>query len=210
MLSNHYETAKSILTPQLPLRGIMAGFRQFTVDEYEQLVSIGIITENDNLELLEGYLVNKMGHNPPHDGSIQLVEGAILDSNLAGLCTRVQYVIRASTSETEPDNVIVRGNRRSYLLRHPHPADIGLVIEVADSTLDSDRTDKVRIYARDGLPTYWIVNLVDRQIEAYTVPQPTASPPSYATRIEYLPGQSVPMVLDGQMFGSILIGELLP
>jgi hypothetical protein len=62
----------STTTVILPLLGTMAGFRQFTVDEYHRLIEIGLLTEDDNLELLEGYLVKKMTKNPPHEGSIDL------------------------------------------------------------------------------------------------------------------------------------------
>jgi hypothetical protein len=65
------------ILPTIPLRAATTGLRKFTVDEYEKLVEIGVITEDDRLELLEGYLVHKMGHNPPHDGTIQLVYAAL-------------------------------------------------------------------------------------------------------------------------------------
>jgi len=55
--------------PALPWQGTMAGFRRFTVPEYHRLIEIGVLTEDDNLELLEGYLVHKMSRNPPHDCS---------------------------------------------------------------------------------------------------------------------------------------------
>jgi Uma2 family endonuclease len=193
-----------------PLRALTAGFRRFSVAEYEKLVGLGIITEDDNLELLEGYLVNKMGHNPPHDGTIQLVDDAIRGVLPAGWCVRVQSVIALPDSQPEPDLAIARGDKRSYLRRHPGGPDLGPVIEVADSSLDSDRADKVRIYARAGLPTYWIVNVIDRQVEVYTDPDPAATPPGYRTRADYRPGDAVPVVLDGQPAGSIPVADLLP
>ena len=61
----------SAAPPQLPLLGTLAVFRQFSVPEYHKLIEIGVLTEDDNLELLEGYLVNKMSRNPPHDWVIQ-------------------------------------------------------------------------------------------------------------------------------------------
>src|SRR5437763_640993 len=144
---------------QIPLRATMAGFRRFTVDEYHRLIEIGILTEDDNLELLDGYLVLKMSKNPPHEGSIDLASDLLNAHKPTGWIVRVQEAVTLSESEPEPDLVLARGNRRSYLKRHPGPADVGLVIEVADSSLASDRADKGPIYARAGLPTYWIVNL---------------------------------------------------
>lgn len=67
-----------------------------------------------------------------------------------------------------PDLCLAAGERHAFAKRHPGPADIGLGVEVADSSLDSDRADKGRIYARDGIVEYWIVNIPDRQVEVYT------------------------------------------
>jgi len=204
------EAIMSALAIQFPLRAMTAGFRKFTVDEYERLISAGIITEDDNLELLEGYLVNKMGHNPPHAGTIAVVQAALLQLQIVGWNVRVQLPFRASTSEPEPDFAIVRGDHRSYLRRHPVSSDVGLAIEIADSTLDSDRSDKVRVYSRDAIGTYWIVNLVDSQVEVYTDPQPDSAPPTYATRRDFQPGQSLPLVLDGLTMAMIPVVDLLP
>ena len=187
-----------------------AEFRKFTVDEYERLISTGILTQADNVELLEGYVLSKKQHNPPHAGTIAVVQAALVQLQIDGWNVRVQLPFRASTSEPEPDFAIVRGDHRSYLRRHPIASDVGLVIEVADSTLDSDRSDKVRVYARDAIGTYWIVNLVDSQVEVYTDPQPDSAPPTYATRNDFLPGQSIPLVLDGQTVAMISVVDLLP
>lgn len=193
-----------------PFRAPVAGFRRFTVPEYHKLIEIGMLTEDDRVELLEGYLVEKMPHDPIHDGTIQLVEGAITRLLPGGWCQRVQSAITLPTSEPEPDVAVVRGSRRSYLSRHPIVSDFGIVIEVSNTTLDSDRTDKLPIYARDGLPVYWIVNLIDMQIEVYEQPSGPTANPDYATRKTYKPGDAVPLVLDGNAVGTIPASELLP
>src|SRR5262249_42023536 len=161
------------MTPQtanLPLLGTMAGFRRFTVDEYHRLTELGILTEDDNLELIEGYLVLKMPRNPPHDGTIRCGTKLLAKILPAGWDLSVQCAITLPDSEPEPDFPIVRPPPDYYRPRPPTVADIGLVIEVADSTLAGDRADKGRIYARAGIECYWIINLVDRQIEVYTSP----------------------------------------
>jgi len=188
----------------------MAGFRRFSVPEYHKLIEIGMLTEKDSLELLDGYLVEKMPHDPIHDGTIQLVEYAIRALLAASWCVRVQSAITLSRSEPEPDLAIVRGSVRSFLSRHPGPADFGLVIEVSNSSLDSDRDDKIPIYACDGIPTYWIVNLVDRQVEVYEQPSGVSPSPSYGNRRTFLVGDSVPVVLDGVTVGTIPVVDLLP
>src|SRR3954451_20854888 len=142
-------------SPSLPWQGTMAGFRQFSVAEYHKLIDIGILTEDDNLELLEGYLVHKMSRNPPHDAAIQKGMKKWLRLLPPGWDLRVQSAITLTDSEPEPDFAIVRGDETVYVARHPGPADIGLVVEVSEPTLPGDRDDKGRIYASAGIPTYW-------------------------------------------------------
>jgi Uma2 family endonuclease len=194
----------------LPIQGTMAGFRRFSVAEYHKLIDLGILTEDDNLELLEGYLVHKMSRNPPHDGTIDLVRETVSRLLPAGWMLRIQQAITLGDSEPEPDGAIVRGGARTYMTRHPGPADIGLVIEVANSTLLADRIDKCRIYARAGIICYWIINLDGRQIEVYSSPSgPTASP-AFGQRVDYRPGDQVPLVLDGATVASLAAQDLLP
>jgi Uma2 family endonuclease len=188
----------------------MAGFRRFSVAEYHKLIDIGILTEDDNLELLEGYLVHKMPHNPPHDGTIDLFSEALRRHLPASWILRIQQAITLGDSEPEPDGAVVRGNARTYLARHPGPADVGVVIEVANTTLDADRIDKCRIYARAGIVCYCIINVKDQQIEVYTAPSgPTASP-GYGQRADYRVGDQVPLVLDGATAAVIAAQDLLP
>lgn len=197
-------------TIPLPILGTRAGFYRFSVPEYHKLIEIGVLTEDDNLELLEGYLVNKMARNPPHDSSIQLAQDALGPKLPNGWRLRIQSAITLSDSEPEPDLALVRGDARTYMARHPGPGDIGLLIEVSDSTLDGDRIDKARIYARARIPVYWIINLVDRQVEVFTGPSgPTASP-AYGQQSVYAPGGLVPLELDGNPIAQIPVADLLP
>jgi len=188
----------------------MAGFRRFSVAEYHKLIEIGILTEDDNLELLEGYLVHKMSRNPPHDATLQLIQATLPQLLPAGWCLRMQSAITVGGSEPEPDGAIVRGDARTYSSRHPGAADIGLVIEVADTTLAGDRADKGRIYARADITFYWIVNLVDRQVEVYTIPSGPIVSPAYAQRQDFRMGADVALMLDGIAAASIAVRDLLP
>jgi Uma2 family endonuclease len=198
------------VTANLPLRGLMAGFRRFTVAEYHKLIETGVLTEDDPVELIEGYLVQKMPRNPLHDGTLSKVEKRLKPLVPPGWDTRTQCAVTLSGSEPEPDFAIVREEPGGYLARHPGPEDVGLVVEVSDSSLDSDRADKSRMYARAGLPLYWIVNLPDRQIEVYEQPSGPTGSPAYAVRRTYRPGDSVPLVLDGTAVGNVPAAEMLP
>ena len=180
--------------------------RPFSVAEYHRMIETGILNEGDKVELIEGNVVPKMPRNPPHDGTLDLVRDAVLVVVPADWILRTQQAVTFSDSELEPDFALARGNKRSYLKRHPRPADVGKVIEVSDSSLERDRGDKGRIFAAAGIPIYWIVNLVDRQIEVYT--GPTAA--GYAQRQDFGPGTQVPFVLDGVTLGHLPVDDLLP
>jgi Uma2 family endonuclease len=85
------------------------------------------------------------------------------------------------------------------------------VIEVADSSLRRAREDKRRIYARNSIAVYWIVNVADRLVDVYTGPSgPTAMTPDYATLTTYRPGDTVPVVLAGTTIGNVNVNDLLP
>jgi Uma2 family endonuclease len=201
------------VTPQaahLPYQGTMAGFRRFSVAEYHRLIELGILTEDDNLELLDGYLVHKMSRNPPHDAAIQKGTKKWLRLLPPGWDLRVQSAVTLTDSEPEPDFAIVRGDETAYRTRHPTAADVALIVEVSDSTLQGDRDDKGRIYARAGIECYWIVNLNDQQIEVYTSPAASAPDPRYARRVDYRPGDVVPVLLGGAAPVQTAVQDLLP
>jgi Uma2 family endonuclease len=190
--------------------GLDASIARFSVDRYQRMIEAGILTSEDKVELLENYVVLKMPRNPPHDGTIQLIDEALAPKIPSGWKLRIQSTVVLSDSQPEPDFAIVRGNARTYLTRHPSPADVGIIIEVADSSLLRDQRDKTRIYARGGIPCYWIVNLVDRRIEVYTQASGPTAVPAYASFQIYQPGDAVPLVLDGTTVGTVPANELLP
>lgn len=122
---------------------------------------------------------------------------------------RSQRAVTLSDGEPEPDYAVVRGPRGRYRDTHPMPGEIGLLIEVSDSSLEIDLQDKTRMYARAGIPAYWVVNIPDRQIEVFTDPDSTATPPAYRDRQVFSPGDAVPVVLDGNAVGTAAVSEVL-
>jgi len=196
-------------TISLPLAGQVAGFHRWTVAQYHKLAEMGLLTEDDDLELIEGYLVHKMTRRPPHDDVLNELNVWLVRNLPAAWWLRVQSAITLSESEPEPDFAVVQAGSRRYRPRHPGPADIALVVEVSDSSLDIDRTDKARIYARANIPVYWIVNLVEGQVEVYTAPSGPTVDPAYATRQDYRPGDEVPLVLDGAEVARLAIAAIL-
>ena len=143
---------------------------RMTVAQYHRMEQAGILDEDDQLELLEGLLIAKMTKNPPHRLSTGLLQDALLAILPKDYHLNLQEPITLLDSEPEPDLAVIHGQRRDYRDRHPDAKAVALVIEVSDATLERDRTFKQRIYARSGIPIYWILNLRDRQLEVYTEP----------------------------------------
>jgi Uma2 family endonuclease len=190
--------------------GLDASIPRFSVARYQKMIEAGILTSEDKVELLENYVVLTMPRNPPHDGTVQLVTEALASRVPPAWRLRVQLTAVLADSQPEPDFAIVRGDARTYLARHPGPGDVGLLIEVADSSLLRDQRDKTRIYARGGIAVYWIANLVDRRIEVYTQPSGPVAVPAYQAFQLYQPGDDVPLVLDGNAVGTVPAADLLP
>src|SRR5579862_683488 len=124
---------------------------RLSVNDYHRLIEFGILGEDDRVELLEGCIVPKMAHNPPHDGTIHIISKRLRKWLPEKWEIRIHSAITASESEPEPDLAIVRDQEREYLTRHPGPGDIGLVVEVAESSLAQDRNEKARVYARSEI-----------------------------------------------------------
>jgi Uma2 family endonuclease len=123
------------------------------------------------VELIRGEIVQMTPINIAHANcATRITEWSFqsADLNRVMICGQNPIRIPANNSEPEPDVVWV--NRQQYS-RHPEPADILLLIEVADSSLEFDRTEKLAIYAEAGIAEYWIVNLSDEQIDGLSSPE---------------------------------------
>ena len=106
--------------------------------------------------------------------------------------------------------MIVRGETRDYRDRHPGPEDVALIVEVADSTLERDRGVKRLVYARAGVPVYWIINVLERVLEVYYDPSGPAENADYRQRRAYESSDSVPLMIDALEAGSVAVRDLLP
>ncbi len=186
---------------------VMQDFR-ISVEEYHEMIRNGTLTTEDRVELLDGYLVKKPSHTNFRASTICRLTEDLANATPNGWQPRIQLPITLSQSEPEPSAAIVRGHRRSFDQRRPDPSDFGIVIEVADTTLRMDRSFKSTLYANAAIPEYWIVNLIDRQIEVYTEPLPEES--LYSVRTDYKVGQAVPLILDGNAVAQLVVEDLLP
>lgn len=179
---------------------------RLTLDQYEAMVASGAFTAKDRFHLINGFLVAKMTQNDPHSTADELCGEALFRVIPAGWHVRASKPVRLPPdSKPEPDRCVVRGAIRDYSNRSPGSADVGLIVEVSDSSLVEDRK-VAQVYAASGIPMYWILNLVERQVEVSTDP----SPVGYQLRRFYIDGQDVPVVLDGVEVGRINVADLLP
>jgi Uma2 family endonuclease len=190
---------EALVVPEYPIW-------RLTVEKYHEMIQSGILTEDDPIELLEGWLVTKMRKSPAHTFVTHTTWETLEQLMPPDWHVNAHEPITTADSEPEPDIVVVRGSRRDFLESHPSPADIALVIEVADATLHRDRTLKLRVYANARITAYWILNLPERQLETYTDPAEAA----YRQRIIYRASDAVPVIIGGQEAGRIPVRDLLP
>jgi Uma2 family endonuclease len=193
----------------LPPPGIPPeSLKRFTVDEYHALIDAGAFASDERYELLEGWLVHKMGKKRRHTLATQRLR-ELLQPLLEGCYVDAQEPVTTDDSEPEPDVVVIRGGREDYAEHQPLAKDVLVVVEVSDRTLARDRGLKKRIYARAGIPVYWLINLVDGQIEVYTEPTGPAEQPGYRCCQIVRAGEELPVAIAGRAVGCLPAGELL-
>ena len=152
---------------------------RFTVDEFARMGEAGIFTEDDRVELIDGEIVAMAPIGPLHAGLVSRLNQLIVTRVAGRAHVSVQNPVRLDPhTEPQPDLVVARPRKTFYTDRHPEPGDILLVVEVADSSLGYDRTEKAPRYGRAGIPELWIVDAAAAAVTAHTEP----GPEGYATR----------------------------
>jgi Uma2 family endonuclease len=145
--------------------------RRFTADEYQQMARAGILREGDPFELIDGEVVRKMTIGPRHVAVVtRLTRHFILSCRDAAIVHCQGPVSLDLFNEPEPDLALLRRRPDYYRSAHPGPADILLVVEVAQTSIDYDRTVKAELYARLGVVEYWLVDLNVDVVTRYTEP----------------------------------------
>jgi Uma2 family endonuclease len=145
--------------------------RRWTREEYYRMAELGLF-HGQRAELIEGEIMVLSPQHWPHSSTVDRV-GKLLDRVLGiGFWTRMQLPVNLGASEPEPDVSVVLGQREDY---SDHPTTAVLIVEVSESSLDYDRGRKASLYARAGIADYWIVNLVNNQVEVHRDPRPDAT-----------------------------------
>jgi Uma2 family endonuclease len=198
--------AKPVAAPVVPGS---PSFYRLSVEQYHRMIEAGVLTEDDKVELLEGWLVNKMPINPPHNSTITRIARHLIPLLPEEWILQVQGAVTLRDSEPEPDFAVLRGPESRYSRRKPQPRDVALMIEVSESSLLLDRGQKGPLYAQARIPEYWIVNLIENRLEVYTEPR-AGRAPEYRQRRDYGLEESVPLVLGGREIARITVRDLFP
>jgi Uma2 family endonuclease len=181
--------------------------RRITVDEYERIIEAGALEDPSRVELIDGYMVEKMGKNAAHRYTTKETLKA-LDRRLpAGWTSQKEEPVRIPPDdEPEPDIAIIRGTDADYEFRLPAATDVALLVEVAEATLSRDRNKKLSTYAKARIPVYWIINLVARQVEVFSRPGKNG----YRSHQVFKSGDQLPVTIGGQELPPIPVDSLLP
>jgi Uma2 family endonuclease len=150
--------------------------RRFTLQEYQWLVQQGFFGD-DRVELIDGEIVRMAPTGPEHSTTKSRLLLALMPLVGKGRHLRVDDPLTLGDHEPVPDMAVVPGSPEDY--RQAHPSTALLVIEVADTSLEYDRTVKASLYASAGIPEYWVVNLVERRLEVYREPTSPAPETSF-------------------------------
>jgi len=167
--------------------------KRFTLEEYHRLADLGFFTENDRIELIRGEIFEMAAKGTRHTHCCRelLEKLAVLVAGRAKLQCQDPISLPAN-SEPEPDFAILRLREDNYRFALPSAADVLLVIEIADSTLKYDQVVKLPLYAEAGIPDYWIFNLVENHLEAYSEPYQTLQGSfGYSVKRTVLPNQAI-------------------
>ena len=187
---------------------------RLSLDLYHRMGEIGLLAPDDRVVLLDGLLVKKMTKRPHHSTASRRGMKCLEAVIPRGWHVRIEQPIsltggpEGADSEPEPDLAIVRGGDEMYIERHPAPAEIALLVEIADSSLAHDRAGLAR-YAWAGIPCVWIVNLMARTIEVYSGPSGPAINPTYAQRSDHGLGEALTIVINGTHQGRAAVRDFL-
>jgi Uma2 family endonuclease len=146
--------------------------KKFTVGQYHQMIESGILTDRDHVELLNGEILEMSPVGRRHAACVDRLTELLILRLTSRAIVRTQNPIRLSNdSEPQPDIAILRRRDDFYATGHPQPADIFLVIEVADTTIEFDREIKIPTYAQQGIPVVWLVDLNAEVVEVFQEPR---------------------------------------
>jgi Uma2 family endonuclease len=149
----------------------LASKYRFSVGQYYRMAETGVLAPDARVELLDGEIIDMSPIGPPHGGVVNRLTRFFTQCAKGRWLVAVQNPVRLDEhSEPQPDLMLLRPRSDDYTSRHPRPEDVLLLIEVADTSIDYDRDEKLPAYGRAGISEVWIVNLRDQTIEVSREP----------------------------------------
>src|SRR3569833_3242867 len=150
---------------------IVSALHRFSAEEYHRLGELGFLSPEARVELIDGAIHDMSPIGPLHGGVINRLIRFFGDKAKKRWIVSAQNPVGLDkNTEPQPDVVLLKPAPDDYVSHHPAPDDVYLLIAVADSSLDFDRSKKLQIYARAGISEFWIVNLPESAIEIYLKP----------------------------------------
>ncbi len=153
---------------------LLSNVRPLTVAEFDRMVELGLFHEDERIELIDGVLVRMSPQNPKHAAACSRVRRMLsaLEASSEAFVREEKPVILSATSEVCPDVSVLRPAKHEYAQRHPRPRDVLLVVEVSDTTIESDRSIKLPKYAAAGICEVWLIDIKGRAFEVFSDPVP--------------------------------------
>jgi Uma2 family endonuclease len=152
---------------------VMAPHRKLSVEDYHQMAEVGIFRPEERVELIKGELIDRPPIGHFHAGLSGLLVESLGHRAQGRAIIWVQNPIQMGLhSEPQPDFALLRYRPDSYKRALPTPADTLLVVEIADTTPRYDRAIKLPLYARHGIPEYWLISVPEQRIEVHLTPDP--------------------------------------
>jgi len=164
--------------------------RRFTVAEYHRMGQVGLLGEDERVELIDGWIVTMRPIGSRHAACVSLLNRVLRPVEETAIVRVEAPIILNDATEPQPDIAVVKFKANLYADAHPCPEDVLLLIEVAETSLEEDREIKLPRYAASAIPEVWIVNLIANTIEVYRAPLILANGlPGYRSRTDFLPGE---------------------
>jgi Uma2 family endonuclease len=174
------------------------------------MIDTGILMDDDPVELLQGYLITRERKTPHHSFAVNMTHNALANVISPNWHVNSYGPVTMKDSEPEPDVTVIKGDIWDYSQRHPRQSEVGMLVEVSETSLGIDRVIKKRMYAAAGIPVYWIINLLEKQVEVYTHPNRRTVASDYSKRHDFRTGDIVPVVLENRKVGRIVVSDILP
>ena len=164
--------------------------RRFSAEEYHRMGEVGILSEDERIELIDGRILEMSPIGSQHAAYVTLLHRALRAVEETAIVRIQNPIILDDETEPQPDIAVVKFKANAYVDYHPYPEDVLLIIEVAETSLDEDKEIKLPRYAASGIPEVWIVNLIENIVEVYREPLTLANGiPGYRGQTDFRSGE---------------------